>query len=308
MAWEPSDWWRRGQPPLTDPAAAGAAGPAVATRMSDDTVTDLLERLSSGRVDAAWSEFLARYSPLIKHVIRRLDADEDHATECFIHVCGALSDDGFRRLLSFRPDGPARFKTWLMAVVANLCIDWRRKELGRVRPPVCVSRLPELDQQVFRCIFVRKMSRAHCLEALAAQFPGLTEATVAEINARLFALLTPQQRWQMSLRPPTLKPVPSSARSDDDPAWQLATSDPGPNDLAAELQEKRQLQDALSKLPAEQRLLLRLRYEQNLTLAAVARLTGQPDPFRANRQIQAALDMLAELMGGHRFQPDRKNP
>jgi len=275
--------------------------------MRDDTVTGLLERLSSGRVDAAWSEFLARYSPLIKHVIRRHGLDDDRITECFNHVCGALSDDGFRRLRSFRPDGPARFKTWLMAVVANLCVDWRRKEQGRARPPRCVSRLPELDQQVYRCIYVRRMSRPHCLEALASRFPELTEATVAEINARLFAMLTPQQRWQMSLRPPALKPVASSAGpDDDDPAWQLATPGPGPDDQAAELQEQRQLQDALSKLPAEQRLLLRLRYEQNLTLEEVARLTGQPDPFRANRQIQAALDTLADLMGASRIQPDRK--
>ncbi len=307
MAWEPSAWWRKGQLPLTDPAAAGAAGPAAATRMSDDTVTDLLERLSSGRVDAAWSEFLARYSPLIKRLIRRHYADDDHATECFIHVCGALSDDGFRRLRSFRPDGPARFKTWLMAVVANLCVDWRRKEQGRVRAPQCVSRLPELEQQVYRCIFVHRMSRAHCLEALASRFPELTEVTVAEINARLFALLTPQQRWQMSLRPSAPKQVAASAGSeDDDPTWQLATSGPGPDDLAAELQQQRRLQDALSKLPAEQRLLLRLRYEQALSLAEVARLTGQPDPFRANRQIQAALGTLADLMGGQRFRPERK--
>jgi DNA-directed RNA polymerase specialized sigma24 family protein len=62
----------------------------------------------------------------------------------------------------------------------------------------------------------------------------------------------------------------------------------------------------LSKLPAEQRLLLRLRYEQDLTLAEVARLTGQSDLFRANRKIQVALDTLADLMGGQRFQPDRK--
>jgi DNA-directed RNA polymerase specialized sigma24 family protein len=86
----------------------------------------------------------------------------------------------------------------------------------------------------------------------------------------------------------------------------VATPGPGPDELAAELQEQRQLQDALSKLPAEQRLLLRLRYEQNLTLTEVARLTGQPDPFRANRRIQAALDTLAGLMGGPRFRPDRK--
>jgi RNA polymerase sigma factor (sigma-70 family) len=284
-----------------------AAGAVVFTRMSDETVTQLLERLSSGRGDAAWSEFLARYSPLMMHVIRRHDADYDRTTECFIHVCGALSDDGFRRLRSFRTDGPARFKTWLMAVVSNLCVDRHRKEQGRIRPPRCVSRLPELDQQVYRCIYVRGMSRAQCVEALAPRFPELTEATVSETNARLFALLTPQQRWQLSARSPTLKPVAYGVGpEDDDPALQVATPGPGPDDLAVELEEQRQLQEALSKLPAEQRLLLRLRYEQNLTLAEVARLTGQPDPFRANRRIQAALATLAGIMGAPRFQPDRK--
>jgi RNA polymerase sigma factor (sigma-70 family) len=284
-------------------------GAAAVTRMNDQAVTELLERLSSGRVDAAWSEFLTRYSPMIKHVIRRHDADADRTTECFIHVCGALSDDGFRRLLSFRPDGPARFRTWLMAVVSNLCVDWRRKEQGRVRPLRSVSRLPELDQQVYRCIYVRGMSRAQCLEALVPQFPELTVATVSAINARLFASLTPRQRWQLSVRTPALTPVSCGAGSDDDddPTWQMAAAGPGPDDLAAELQEQRQLQEALSKLPAEQRLLLRLRYEQNLTLAEVARLTGQPDPFRANRQVQAALDTLADLMGRQPSQHDRKS-
>ena len=126
------------------------AGAAVVTMMSDETVTDLLERLSSGRVGAAWSEFLEQYSPLIMQVIRRHDADHERARECFTYVCGALSDDGFRRLLSFRPDGPARFKTWLMAVVSNLCVDWRRKQQGRIRPGPSVLNLPDLDHHAVR--------------------------------------------------------------------------------------------------------------------------------------------------------------
>ena len=289
---------------LADPAAVSAA---VVTRMSNESVTDLLEQLSSGRVDAAWSEFLARYSPLIMHVVRRHGLNDDRSTETFNHVCASLSDDGFRRLLSFRPDGPARFRTWLIAVVANLCVDWRRKERGRVRPLRCVSRLPELDQQVYYCIYERRMSRVQCLQALMPRFPELTGATVSEINARLFAFLTPQQRWQLSVRTPTLKPMVCDARSeDDDAARQVAEPGPGPDELTAHLQEQRRLQDALSKLPAEQRLLLRLRYEQELTLAEVARLTGQSDPFRANRKIQVALDTLADLMGGQRSEPDRK--
>jgi len=276
--------------------------------MSDETVTDLLERLSSGRVDDAWNEFIAQYAPLIRHVIRQHGADDDRADECFAHVCGALSDDGCRRLRSFRPDGPAQFRSWLFAVVSNLSIDWRRKEHGRSRLPRSVSHLPELEQQVYRCIYLNRLSRTQCTRELVPRFPELTEATVAEINARLFALLTPQQRWQLSVRNQPLQPIKRSGKSgEDDPACRVATPGPGPDELAADLQAQQRLHDALSRLPAEQRLLLRLRYEQSLTLVEVARLTGQPDLFRANRRIQGALARLAELMGDTPRPPDRKS-
>jgi RNA polymerase sigma factor (sigma-70 family) len=94
---------------------------------------------------------------------------------------------------------------------------------------------------------------------------------------------------------------------DDDPAWQLAEPGPGPDELTGRSQEQRQLADALARLPAEERLLLRLRYEQGLTLAEVARLTNQPDPFRANRRIQSALKALAEVMNDPGARPDRKS-
>ena len=275
--------------------------------MGNETVNDLLERLSSARVDAAWGEFLALYSPIIKHVIRLHFEDADRAAECFSHVCGALSDDGFRRLRSFRPDGPARFKTWLMAIVSNLCVDWRRRQQGRVRPVRSVARLPDLDQQVYRCIYLHAMSRAQCRQVLLPRYPDLTEQQVAEINARLFKLLTPQQRWQLSVRTPALRPVACRAESaDEDPPLQVQSPEAGPDELALESQEQRLLRDALAQLPAEQRLLLRLRYEQDLTLAEVARLTRQPDPFRANRQIHAALEALAGFMGEQRSRPNRK--
>jgi RNA polymerase sigma factor (sigma-70 family) len=277
--------------------------------MSDGTVTGLLERLSSAGRDAAWGEFLARYSSLIMRVVRRHENDENRSKDCFDFVCGALSDQAFRRLLGFRPDGPARFETWLMAVASNLCVDWHRKVRGRARPPRCVSRLPELDQQVYRCIFQQGMSRAQCVETLAPVFPGLSVSLVAGINARLFALLTPQQRWWLSARPDEPERIDECATPlDDDAVLQVPGSGPGPDELAARSQERSQLRDALSRLPVEQRLLLRLRYEQNLTLAEIARLTGQPDPFRANRQIQAALDALAADLGARHCGSDRKSP
>ena len=276
--------------------------------MSDDPVTGLIEQLSSAAPDSAWADFLERYSPLIKRVIGRHEHDHERTTECFTYVCGALSDDRFRRLRSFRPEGSARFQTWLTAVVSNLCHDWRRRQRGRVRPVRSVSCLPELDQHVYHCIFVGGMSRAECAALLAPRFPALTEVTVAEISARLFGLLTPQQRWHLGARshaPGRFRH--GGAPDDDEPAGQVASAEPGPDDLVEELDEQRRLREALLQLPAEQRFLLRLRYEQGLTLAEVARLTRQPDPFRANRRIQAALDALGRLMGARRSGPGRKN-
>ncbi len=276
--------------------------------MSDEAVIALLERLSSGRGDAAWNEFLAGYSSVVVHVIRRCGVDGDRLDDCFLDTCEALSRDGFRRLRSFRPDGPASFRTWLMAVVANLCIDWNRRQQGRVRSFRSVLRLPEIDRQDYRCIFEQRMTRTQCLHELLPRFPGLTEGGLAEINARLFRLLTPQQRWALTVRTPTRAPLMRSVSPEDtDELRQVPQPGPGPDELAEQAQEQRVLQQALASLPAEQRLLLRLRYEQGLSLAEIARLTGQPDPFSANRRVGAALAALAHAVGGPGARASRKN-
>ena len=277
--------------------------------MNDRPVSDLLDSLSSGTVDAAWSEFLERFSPVIMHIVRRYEGDQRRGTDCFVHVCEALSDDGFHRLRRYRSDGPAKFRTWLMAVVANLCVDWTRKQHGRVRPILAVARLPELEQLVYRYIYVRGMRRADCVRALEPRFPGLTEQRLSEINARLFALLTPQQRWQLSMHTAAACPLIDGSPTDDaDAAPQLEEPGPRPDELAQKEQERGLLDAALARLPPPQQLLLRLRFAQDLTLAEVARLTRQPDPFRASRQIQAALAALAELMKSPPSNRDRKTP
>lgn len=265
--------------------------------MASGSIKDVLDRLASGRgVDAAWTAFLDGYSPLILQVARRYESHRDRALDCFVFVCGALSDDGFKRLLKYQPDRGTRFDTWLRAVVANLCIDWRRQQTGRLRPLRAIAGLSELDQLVYRCLYVLGMRRDECLNALRPRYPDLTDQSLAGINARLFALLTPQQRWQLGSR------MAGFVSLDDTPATgegslQVADAAPGPDHLAEEDEQRARLEQAMQRLPAPQRLLLRLRFEQELTLAEVARLAGIPDLHRANRQVQAALAELARLLG-----------
>ena len=266
-----------------------------------EALSGLLGRLATADAGRGWSEFLQRYSPLILQVVRRFETDHGRVMDCFVHACEQLSNDGFQRLRRYRPDGTARFGTWLSAVVANLYVDWRRIQYGRSRPVRSVARLPELDQLVYRYIYVRGMPRDECLYVLQGKYPDLTGVQLSEINARLFARLSPRQRWQLSVRRGDPVPLDEESAGDSDAgALQLEAPGPGPEELSQAEQERRQLEAALGQLSAQQRLLLRLRYEQNLTLEEVARLTGFAAPFRAHRQIQAALKTLGVPCGSSR--------
>ena len=273
----------------------------------DESISDLLAGLASPDPSAAWKDFLQRYSPIVLHIVRRCESDPQRVSECFDHVCQALSDNRFRRLLGFQSNGPAKFRTWLMAVVANLCTDWHRKRRGRYRPLRAVAQLPELEQLVYRFIYARGMTRVECLRALEHRYPTLTEQQLSEINARLFARLPQQQRWQLGTGMATAGPQGELLTLDlTDDSFQLEDAGPGPEEVAQTDQEHARLAKAMAELPARQRLLLRLRFEQNLTLAEVARLAGLQDPFRAHRQIQAALSTLAEIMNRPAAHSDRK--
>jgi RNA polymerase sigma factor (sigma-70 family) len=260
----------------------------------EDAIGNLLDQLSSGRADVAWTEFLKRYSPLIMQVAREFAVGAEQSSECFLFCCEGLSDDGFRRLRGFRRDGPARFRTWLKAVVANLCIDWRRKLYGRLRPPAALADLLPLEQEVYRNIYLRGMTRLECQRALARDFPEVTIDQVADTNARLFKQLSSRQRWQLSHRSRGSVSLDELASPDDESApLQPEDPRPGPDQLAAQSASRDAVNEALLKLPPRQRLLLRLRYQQELTLEEVARLVGLPDPYRVHREVQAAIAELA---------------
>jgi RNA polymerase sigma factor (sigma-70 family) len=259
----------------------------------EESIGSLLVQLSSGRADLAWADFLKRHSPLIMQAARQFASGAEQASDCFLFVCEGLSDNRFRRLRSFRPEGPAGYRTWLKAVVANLCIDWRRKRDGRVRPFAAVAGLPPFEQAVYRQIFLRGMSRTECQRALATQFPGVTLEQVAAANAQLFKQLSSRQRWQLGHRSRGSVSLEDATSSDDEgPGVQPEDPGPGPEQLAGEWMSRDAINEALQRLAPRQRLLLRLRFVEDLTLDEVARLVGLPDPYRAHREIQAAIEEL----------------
>jgi RNA polymerase sigma factor (sigma-70 family) len=160
---------------------------------------------------------------------------------------------------------------------------------GRFRAPASIRGLEEFDQLVFDCFYRQGMTRDECRHVLEPQFPNITDRQIVASNARIHAELTSRQRWQLSTRRKETVPI-------DDVAMPLTTADESPESLVQSAQDRERLQKAMARLEPEQRLVLQLRYQQDLTLEEVARLTRLNDPFHARRKIDAALAALAKAM------------
>jgi RNA polymerase sigma factor (sigma-70 family) len=225
-----------------------------------------LEQLRTREPQTAWSQFLESYSALILQVVHFLEPDDDQATDCFLYVCQQLAHDRFRRLRRFNLRGPASYPTWLRAVVRNLCLDWYRREHGRPRSFQAIVRLPALDQAVFHCAYEQGMSSEQAHQSLVNDFPGLRMAQIEESLARIQSALTRRHHWLLSLRHRA-----DESRSGDPPSngqaagTEIASPNPGPEALAALHEQQAALSRTLANLPKLDRLLIRLRFEQELT-------------------------------------------
>jgi RNA polymerase sigma factor (sigma-70 family) len=260
--------------------------------MAEQSPDYVLQQLRSADPHEAWIEFLEEYSGLIFQVARHFENDLDRASDCFQFICEKLSEQRFRRLLRFKPMGPASFSTWLRAVVRNLCLDWHRQEFGRHRPFRSISRLSTFDQEVFKHVYERGVSAAEALPLLQSSFPGVVAERVAESRDRIEQQLTAEQRWRLGVRS-ARRALGVGATVEEAPAL-LEIADPRPNpEVLAIIEESRgALGRALARLSKSERLLVRLRFDQELTLEQIARLLNLGNAQRADRQIKIILTRL----------------
>jgi len=266
---------------------------------------DLLHRLSSADAGPAWVEFLDRYSALILHTANQFEYRQDRSSECFLYVCEQLNEDGFRRLLKFNTKRKAKFKTWLGTVVFNLCVDWHRREFGRATLLPAISALPAFDRVVYRMVIEQGMNKEVSFQMLRADFPDLTRELVESAVIRVYSLLTPRQRWNVTIR--NRRGQLARGRFSEDSVQHLPDPGTGPEAQAQIQQDIETLQDAMVFLPARQRLLLRLRFQEGLSLRKIAELTQLGDTNRAWRHIQAALKALFEQVHEKKSAETRKN-
>jgi len=267
--------------------------------MDDLQTDDLLRQLRSRDSREAWARFLEHYSPLLFDVARRFEREGEAVADCYLFICEQLSANGFRRLLRFQPGGPARFSTWLCAVARNLCLDWHRREFGRHRVFESVARMPALDQEIFRGLLVERLPIEDLFLKLAPRHPNLAIEQVAERAEAVGEELTSRQRWLLTVRGARGAPLaPGAAAHDEAELLRIPSEMPNPETWAGLQEERAALLRAMLRLAAGERLLIKLRFARDLTLAEIAKLMGFENPQVADRRIRDVVEKLRQEMAG----------
>ena len=265
--------------------------------MGDPGIAGLLKRLQAPDPLSAWQEFLHEYSPVCYQAARANASDSDSAADCYVYICQELARNNFRRLLKFKPDGPASFKTWLLVVARNLCFDWHRKHAGRPRPFKSLQSLSEFEFEVYVCRFERRLSSEQTLEHLRSAAPNVDLAHVESAEQKIDRCLNARQRWILSMRQPESSTTTALLSEDGE---ELATQIPDiradPETLIANEEQRAHLMKLLCELPAHERLLVQLRFEQDLSLEEIARITGLGDGQTVHRHIAGVLQKLRRLI------------
>jgi RNA polymerase sigma factor (sigma-70 family) len=262
---------------------------------ADPFIAPMLSTLSSTEPQSAWCAFLDRYSGLIYHVVLSFDRDPDRSGNCYLFVCEQLSANDFRRLRKFDVGGRATFSTWLCAVMRNLCLDWHRKEHGRHRMFGSVARRSATDQLLFEVVFRRGFSAEEAREELSRRGVELSFAAVEERISDLRRCLSSRQLWLLS----SGNTVLDSIDGEEERTYVVEPADPAPDPeaLAALRETHQHVSAALASLTDSDRLLVRLRYQEGLTLQQVAKLVGLKDAQTADRRLRDIIEHLRQGLG-----------
>lgn len=235
------------------PAATAGRAPALPARTeTSDAVPQEVARLLSiqdeDAREAAWQDFVERYSRLLLRVSFDFAPGYDGAMDRYAFILEELRRDGYRRLRRFSADGRGRFSTWLAVVARRLCLDHHRIRYGRTRRAGAAS-------------------------------PG---ASVARLARRSLADLTGCAEDFTRLRD-TLQ------------------ADPG--EEVSEAERREALQQAFAGLPPQDQLLLKLRFEEELSARQIAVVLRMPTPFHVYRRLRWLLAGLRGRLRMRGFDP-----
>ncbi len=153
-----------------------------------------------------------------------------------------------------------------------------------------------MEQLVYKYKFEQNLDLDTCLRLLPVSHPRIGRKQLSDSVARIHKLLTPRQRWRLGFQRIRNRSRQGLTEHEVHQPDEIVEPGPGPELMAQQEQERDALLCAMSQLTPQQRLLLRLHYQENMPFKDVARIVGLADLHQARRRTRAALVELERLL------------
>lgn len=228
----------------------------------------------------AYEEFFLDHLPLIEQIVastgRRKGLTPEEIEDFDAEVKLRLVDNDYAILRAYQ--GRSSFATYITAVIARLLLDLRNHEWGKWHTSAEAERSGpvaiDLEQHLYRD--GRTLDEAYA--ELVRQHPGVTRADVDALYVRLR-----QRVRRRMVELDEANAVEAAENSDSIHRSEVAKKISGV------------MSEQLAKLPEEDQLLLRMRFEIEMTIPQIAQSLGVDDQvlyrrlYRIFRQLRGAL-------------------
>lgn len=230
-------------------------------------------------LERLFAEALPDIEAVCRSVGRRYRLGDAELDDLASAVKLSIITSHYRVLARF--EGRCSFRTYLRTVVMRLHLDARRKEFGKWRASAAATRQGPLAMTLERLIHRDGLSREEAMRQVAmSHVPATSREALEELVSSLPAR---RPRPCVVSEPADFASLPSPRDSPEDA---LARE-------ASVARAQRAIDSALSGLSEHDVRLLRMRFEENLTTADIARILG----VRARHLYRRMESMLGEVRG-----------
>ncbi len=256
-----------------------------------------------------WKEKTLAYWQTINRMAMRRFGEGSLAEEAALAVIDGLRADDWQRLRRY--DGKAAFATFVRTITARLLEDFARKRFGRVRPPLWVKTFGGIWAKLFTALCLERLSVAEAVEIVLQRQVGVGKSEIESAAYQLLARI-PDCGTHRGLE----------VAYEEENGSDMRHGDPG-TDCPIEERQKKELIEAVFELvlgvnecvtsdallrkinqveislSPEEKLLLKLCYQDGLGVAQAGELLGLTR-FQAHgkkRRLMARLKVEFERTG-----------
>lgn len=224
---------------------------------------------------------LAKHWHLIYRMANHKFADTDAAEEAVSYVTEHLTKDNWYRLRMYRPI--AEFKTYLIAVVSNLLIDFARQKYGRKKIPQWIKKRGVLWAKIYKLLCIEGLSNTDVTRWMIQEKKNqsIVEDIIQLIRENIPDCGKPLRPVRVEIDAEAVYPVSEN-----------------PEKLLIDKERKAQL--AALNLNSQERILLRLIYTEGFSISKAGRMLGlNPDQVHGkHRRLLARIKKELESVNG----------